>query len=82
MKKIIQVPVDESLLYDLDTLSREQHKPRAELIREACTYYMHKLETDEMDKAYQKGYKRMPELTDVAEAQAAISSQVLGEESW
>jgi metal-responsive CopG/Arc/MetJ family transcriptional regulator len=82
MKKIIQVPVDENLLDDLDAISKEQHKPRAKLIREACTYYVHKLETDELDKAYQKGYKRVPEPTDIAEAQLAISSRVIAEESW
>jgi metal-responsive CopG/Arc/MetJ family transcriptional regulator len=82
MKKIIQVPIDEGLLKDIDSISRDQHKPRAKFIREACQSYMQKLETDELDRAYQQGYERIPEQADTSEAQLKISDKMLPEESW
>ena len=39
-KKVIQVPVDEEPLKDLDNLSKKQRKPRSELIRQACLRYL------------------------------------------
>ncbi len=39
-KKVIQVPVDEELLEELDYLSRKQRRARSELIRQACRIYL------------------------------------------
>ena len=51
-KKVIQVPVDAKLLKELDTLSKKQHKARAEVIREACAQYITKVEEAELDRQY------------------------------
>ncbi len=81
-KKIIQVPVDDHLLAELDKISKRQHKARAELIREACATYMKELETEEMDRVYQEGYRRIPEETDLAEAQEKMLGEILPKETW
>ncbi len=81
-KKVIQVPVDEGLLKDLDDLSRKQHKARAELIRQACLRYLQEIEHEEMDKLYQQGYMRIPEESETGEMQIAISGEFMTRESW
>jgi metal-responsive CopG/Arc/MetJ family transcriptional regulator len=81
-KKIIQVPVDEKLLKKLDDLSDKQKKARAEVIREACQRYLAAVETDDLEKQYQAGYKRIPESPDAGKAQEAMLGEILSEESW
>ena len=82
VKKIIQVPVDEELLKDLDSLSKKQHKARSELIRQACLRYLQQVEYEELDKLYQQGYLRIPEEPEAGEIQVVISGEILSKESW
>jgi metal-responsive CopG/Arc/MetJ family transcriptional regulator len=81
-KKIIQVPVDKSLLQKLDDLSVRQKKARAEVIREACQSYLAAIETEDLERQYKEGYERIPESSDSAKAQEATLSEILAEESW
>ena len=81
-KKVIQVPVDEELLKDLNSLSKKWRKARSELIRQACLRYLRQVESEELDKLYQQGYKRVPEEPEVGEIQVAISGEILPRESW
>ncbi|OGO36697.1 MAG: hypothetical protein A2147_03440 [Chloroflexi bacterium RBG_16_57_8] len=81
-KKIIQVPVDEALLYDLDALSRKQSRSRSELIREACARYVAEIEEAELDKAYVEAYKRIPDDPTLGEAWDKLAAEVLAEEQW
>jgi len=81
-KKVIQVPVDEELLRDLDSLSRRRHKARAELIRQACLSYLQRVEDEELDKLYQQGYMRIPEEPEEGETQITVSGEILSRESW
>ena len=81
-KKIIQVPVEIELLYSLDRLSARQGKARAELIREACKMYLTKIENEEKDKQYIRGYRKIPEDSAMSDAQAAVAGQVLAPEEW
>ncbi len=81
-KKVIQVPVDESLLKDLDTLSKKQHKARSELIRQACLRYLRDIEYEELNKLYQQGYVNIPEEPGIGEIQVAISGEFMAKESW
>jgi len=81
-KKVIQVPVDDKLLKDLDNLSKKQHKARAELIRQACMRYLRQIEYEELDKLYQQGYMSIPEEPEEGEVQIAMSSETLCKESW
>jgi len=81
-KKIIQVPIDEEFLKDLDSLSQKKHKSRAELIRQACLIYLERSADEERDKIYQQGYMKIPEEPEVGEMQISISSEILPKESW
>lgn len=81
-KKVIQVPIDERLLKDLDNLSKKQHQARSELIRQACLHYLREIEYEELDRAYQEGYMRIPEEPTIGEAQLAMLDEVIAEEAW
>ncbi len=81
-KKVIQVPVDVELLKDLDSLSKKQHKARAELIRQACLSYLERVKDEELDKLYQQGYIRIPEEPAVGTIQIAMAAEILSKESW
>ena len=81
-KKVIQVPVNEELLKNLNNLSRKQRKSRSEVIREACVIYLARVKEEEMDRIYREGYKRIPETTEIAEAQEAMLGEILPKESW
>ncbi|MFH0914204.1 MAG: ribbon-helix-helix protein, CopG family [Chloroflexota bacterium] len=81
-KKVIQVPVDENLLKELDSLSKKQRKARSELIRQACQRYLEQAEEEELDRLYQEGYKRIPEEPDIGEAQVKMAGKILSKESW
>jgi len=82
VKKVIQVPVDEELLTALDQQSKKQRKARSELIRQACQRYLGQMESEELDRLYQQGYERLPEEPELAEAQIALTGEILPKESW
>jgi metal-responsive CopG/Arc/MetJ family transcriptional regulator len=81
-KKIIQIPIDEGLLKELDYLSKKQNKARAEVIREACQRYLTTIEIEELEHQHVKGYERIPETSEIGKAQEAMLSEILPEESW
>ena len=81
-KTIIQVPIDNKLLDDLKHESTKQNKTRSELIRLACQQYLKRLQEEELDRLYEEGYKKIPEDTDIGEAQVAVLGEVLGKEAW
>jgi metal-responsive CopG/Arc/MetJ family transcriptional regulator len=82
VKKVIQVPVDEDLLKNLDNLSKKQRLARSEVIRQACARYVRQVEDEELDKLYQQGYLRVPEEPEAGETQVALSTDILSKESW
>lgn len=82
VKKVIQVPVDEELLRDLNNLSKKQRKARSELIRQACLNYLQQVEHEELDRLYQQGYVRIPEEPETGESQVAMSGEFMSKESW
>jgi len=82
VKKVIQVPVDAELLTALDQLSRKQRKARSELIRQACQRYLRQVEYEELDRLYQQGYEKVPEETELGEAQIALAGEILPRELW
>jgi metal-responsive CopG/Arc/MetJ family transcriptional regulator len=81
-KKVIQVPVDEGLLKDLDDLSKKQRKARSELIRQACQIYLQQAKQEEMDRLYQQGYEKIPEEAELGEVQVAVAGEIMSRESW
>jgi metal-responsive CopG/Arc/MetJ family transcriptional regulator len=82
VKKVIQVPVDENLLFALDKLSKKQSENRSEIIRRACRHYLERMESEELDRVYQEGYKKLPEEAETGKAQAALVVEILPGESW
>lgn len=82
VKKVIQVPVDEGLLRDLNNLSKKQRKARSELIRQACLGYLQRVKDEELDNIYRRGYIRIPEEPEAGEIQIAVAGKVLAKESW
>lgn len=81
-KRVIQVPVDDSLLKALNIASKKESLTRSELIRQACHQYLRQLKVAELDTIYKKGYENIPEEPALGEAQADLTAQVLQEESW
>jgi metal-responsive CopG/Arc/MetJ family transcriptional regulator len=81
-KKVIQVPIDETLLHELDKISGKQSKSRSEIIRRACQNYLEQMESEELDKIYQQGYERNPEKVETGEAQVTIIDEILPKEIW
>ena len=82
VKKIIQVPMDEGLLNELNYMSRKCGLSRAEFIREACQQYLRQVEDGQMDEIYQEGYRRLPEEPSTGQTQVKLAEQILAEESW
>jgi metal-responsive CopG/Arc/MetJ family transcriptional regulator len=82
VKKVIQVPMDSELLVSLKIAANKQQKTRAELIREACLSYLRRIEEDEMDNIYRRGYEKVPEREDIGRAQAALTGSILPVERW
>ena len=81
-KKVIQVPMDVDLLEELDKRAQMFKQTRAETIRTACRDYLRAIEREEKDRAYQRGYEKHPESTDIGEAQSVIAGDMFEEESW
>jgi len=81
-KKVIQVPINDGLLQELDSLSRKRRKSRSELIREACQCYLQQVMEAELDEIYQQGYEKVPEELEIGEAQVALTTQITPKESW
>lgn len=79
---MIQVPVGEELLKELDSLSKRQRKARSEVIRQACLHYLREIEQEELDKLYRQGYMRIPEEQGTGEIQVALSGELMSKESW
>jgi hypothetical protein len=80
--KVIQVPMEETLVQTLDSWSRELDRSRADIIREACRRYLKHLEREKLEKLYREGYDRFPEEPIIAHTQEALLGQVLPKEDW
>ena len=81
-KKVIQLPIDDNLLQNLNDLSKKQHKARAALIREACVGYIAAAEQAELERRYREGYEKIPETADTGAAQLTILKKIVPEEKW
>jgi metal-responsive CopG/Arc/MetJ family transcriptional regulator len=82
VKKVIQIPLDEELLKNLNSLSKKQSRTRAAVIRQACTRYLRQVENEDLDRIYQSGYQRIPEHPDAGEGQITVSGEILSGEPW
>ena len=82
MNRIIQVPVDEGLLKDLDALSGKRGQARAVVIREACRRYVAAERRQRLDEIYEESYRRVPESPEWGAATAVLAAEVWGPEDW
>ena len=82
-KKVVQVPIDEELLRELDRVSKGAHKARSELIREACREHLRRIRREEQDRAYVEAYRKIPESPEWGKLGAGMAAEVLkDEEPW
>ena len=82
MSKIIQVPIDDPLLDELDKASMEQRISRSALVRAACRDFLRRLRERKLDDLYEQGYRRIPEGAEAGEWQARATAEVLPKETW
>lgn len=81
--KIIQVPVDDTLLESLDAVSRQRSQSRSALIREACREFMRKVDEEEQDRLYEESYRRFPEPAGESKALLELAAQAFDpDETW
>ena len=81
-KKIIQVPIDQELLVQIDETSGTLAVSRAAFIREACRLRLRSLEGSRLDRQYVEGYRKKPENPAWGRMGAGMLARRLAKESW
>ena len=81
-KQIIQVPMEEELLKQIDATAGIIAESRAAFIREACQQRLKSLHAKELDRIYIEGHQSRPENLDWAENSAKLLSKRLPKEKW
>jgi hypothetical protein len=81
-KQIIQVPMEEELLRQIDASAGIVAESRAAFIREACQQRLKSLRAKELDRLYVEGHQSHPENLDWAENSAQLLSKRLPKEKW
>jgi len=80
--KIIQVPMEEELLKQIDASAGIVAESRAAFIREACQQRLKNLHVKELDRLYVEGHQSHPEDLDWAKSSAKLLSKRLPKEKW
>ena len=80
--KIIQVPMEEDLLKQIDATASIVAESRAAFIREACQQRLKSLHAKELDRLYIEGHQAHPEDLDWAESSAKLLFKRLPKEKW
>jgi hypothetical protein len=80
--KIIQVPMKEELLKQIDATAGIVAESRAAFIREACEQRLKSLHAKELDRLYIEGHQSRPESLDWAQSSAKLLSKRLPKEKW
>jgi hypothetical protein len=80
--KVIQVPIDDTLLGRLDAAAGRVAESRAAYIREACQRRLRSEETGELDKRYVEGYRRKPEKPAWGMVGAKLLARRLKQDRW
>ena len=78
--KIIQVPMEEELLKQIDATAGVVAESRSAFIREACQQRLKSLHAN--DRLYIEGHQSHPEDLDWAKSSAALLSKRLPKEKW
>ncbi len=79
-KKIIQVPIEDTLLKRIDNTAGDVAESRSAFIREACKLRLRDLEARELERRYIAGYRKRPEEAALAKTGAKFLSRVLAKE--
>jgi hypothetical protein len=80
--KIIQVPMDDKLLREMNRKAKASRSSRAALIRKACEEFIRRLEEEELDRQYVEGYRRKPEDPIWGEIGSKLATEVWPREDW
>jgi predicted DNA-binding protein len=80
--KVIQVPMEEELLKQIDAIAGIVAESRAAFIREACQQRLKSLHDKEVDRLYIERHQSHPEDLDWAESSAKLLSKRLPKEKW
>lgn len=80
--KIIQVPMEEELLSQIDATAGIVAESRAVFIREACQQRLKSLRTKELDRLYIHGHQSRPESLDWAKSSVNLLSKRMPKEKW
>jgi hypothetical protein len=81
-KRIIQVPMEDRLLKQIDATAGIVAESRAAFIREACQQRLKSLHAKELDRLYIEGHRSRPENLDWAESSVKLLSKRLPKEKW
>lgn len=80
--KVIQVPMEEELLKQIDATAGVVAESRSAFIREACQQRLKSLQAEELDRLYIEGHQKHPEDVDWAQSSAKLLSKRLPKEKW
>jgi metal-responsive CopG/Arc/MetJ family transcriptional regulator len=80
-KKIIQVPIEEELLKQIDATAGGVAESRSAFIREACHQRLKSLRAKELDRLYIEGHQKHPEDVEWAQSSAKLLAR-LPKEKW
>jgi hypothetical protein len=80
--KVIQVPMDNKLLREMNLEAKASRSSRATVIRKACEEYIRRLENEELDRQYIEGYHRKPEDPVWGEIGEMMAGEVWPQEEW
>jgi metal-responsive CopG/Arc/MetJ family transcriptional regulator len=75
------ISLPDDLADAMERLRRKERIPRSRLIQRAIALYLSERGRYQAIRAYEDGYRRIPEGTE-AEAYAQAAAQVLEEEDW
>jgi hypothetical protein len=79
--KVIQIPMEEELLKQIDATAGVVAESRSAFIREACQQRLKSLQAKELDR-YIEGHQKHPEDIDWAQSSAKLLSKRLPKEEW
>lgn len=81
-RRIVQVPMSSQLIAEVDRLARARGQSRAAFIRRACEHFIEELREQELEAAYERGYREHPEELGFAEAAARLAAETWPGEDW
>ena len=80
--KIIQVPMNEELLKNLNKVCKKQKVKRAALIRQVCQNYIKQIEDAEAERQCIEAYRKIPDDPAIGEVGAKLAAEILSKEDW